>query len=134
MISGAKSSCASLYGNISVHQKVLEAPEKISQWSLSTNMVCHQACFFQTETQRKFLYDTSYKICADYKLFLELLHSGEPFEKIHLTVAEMDVSGISHSERSLLFAEKNSIRKIYPKVYLYAGIKNAFNRLRRMVQ
>jgi glycosyltransferase involved in cell wall biosynthesis len=133
-ISRAKSFCTNLYGNISVHRKVLEAPGKLSQWSLSTNMVCHQACFFLTETHRKFLYDTRYKICADYKLLLELTRAGELFEKIDITVAEMDVSGVSHSERSLLFAEKNAIRKMYPVVYLYAGIKKAFNRLRRMVK
>lgn len=134
IIAGAKSPHAHLYGNILINHKVINAPGKLSQFSLSTNMVCHQACFFQTETHRKFLYDTQYKICADYKLLLELIRAGESFEKIDLTVAEMDISGVSHSQRALLLAEKDTIRKLYPKVYLYAAVKNAVNRLRRMVQ
>jgi len=133
MIAGAKSTHANLYGNISVNQQVVEAPRELNQFSLATNMVCHQACFFLTESHRKFLYDTQYKICADYKLLLELVRAREPFEKIDITVAEMDVSGVSHSERVLLLAEKRQIRKLYPEVYFYAVIKNSFDRLRRMI-
>jgi glycosyltransferase involved in cell wall biosynthesis len=134
MIMGAQSTQTHLYGNISVNHKVAEAPDKLNFFSLSTNMVCHQACFFQTETHRKFLYDTQYKIAADYKLLLELIRTGQSFEKINLTVAEMDVSGVSHTERALLLAEKDKIRKLYSDVYFYTVIKKTFNRLRKMFQ
>lgn len=133
MVARAKSARANLYGNISVNGKVLDAPRTLSLFCLSTNMVCHQACFFRTKTHRKFLYDTQYKIAADYKLLLELIRAGEPFEKIDLTVAEMDVSGVSHSQRKLLLTEKDKIRKLYPEVYLYSMIKKVVNWFRSRI-
>ena len=131
MVAGAKSRHTHLYGNVLSNSVIIKAPERLSSFVLSTNMVCHQTLFILTNIQRNFLYDTQYKIAADYKLLLELIHAGQLFEKIDLTVAEMDASGVSHSHRALLRDEKNKIRQSFPIVFFFALLKKRINALRK---
>ena len=100
VISGVVSSSmptnSHLYGNISKAGQVVHTPEKLNQYVLSTNMVCHQAIFFQTPIHRKFLYDTRFKLCADYKLLIDLVRAGQQFCKIQHTIVDFDMSICSY--------------------------------------
>jgi len=120
-----------VYGNIKKAGYVVQTPEKINGYILSTNMVCHQAIFFRTATHRKYLYDTRFKLCADYKLLLDLIRAGEQFFKINKTIVNFDLSGVTHRDRANLQAEKNSIRRMYPKIFLYHLLKQSFRPVRK---
>lgn len=118
-----------IYGNFEQDEKRVKTPEKMNQFVLSTNMVCHQAIFFRTATHRNYLYDTRFKICADYKLLIDLIRRGDHFFKIDKTLVNFDTSGVSHLKRKLLHEEKKTIRKLYMKIYFFYILKKSIRRL-----
>ncbi|MDM8553370.1 glycosyltransferase family 2 protein [Desulfococcaceae bacterium HSG7] len=120
-----------VYGNFTKAWQVVQTPAKINNYVLSTNMVCHQAIFFRTGTHRKYLYDTRFKICADYKLLIDLTRAGEQFFKINKTIVNFDMSGVTHRNRASLHTEKKRIRRMHPKIFLYNMLKHSFRRLRK---
>lgn len=133
MIERSRSNTSHLYGRVSKAGRITSIPRKLNKYMLSTNMVCHQAIFFQTEVHRTNLYDTRFRICADYKLLLQLVTSGEEFEAIDRIVAVVDDTGISNTERNRLRAEKERIRASYPDVYWIAKIRLAAKRIRAKI-
>lgn len=112
-----------VYGDIMKDGKKSHLPSKIDQYTLSTNMICHQAIFFQTPAHRTRPYDTTFRICADYKLLIDMVKAGEHFCKVHQPIVEFDSSGISRQNRAVLYSEKKKIRKLYPRISLYYHIK-----------
>ncbi|MFZ2633567.1 MAG: glycosyltransferase family 2 protein [Desulfosalsimonadaceae bacterium] len=120
-----------LYGNFTKDGHVVQSPEKINQYVLSTDMVCHQAIFFRTATHQKYFYDIRFKLCADYKLLIDLIRAGEQFFKINQPLVNFDTSGITQRDRASLHAEKNRIRRMYTKIFLYYLLKRTVRPLRK---
>jgi len=117
---------AHVYGNIIKGGQLLRTPDKISEFTLATNMVCHQAIFFKTDVHRQYLYDARFTLCADYKLLIDLVRAGEPFCKGDLLVVDFDESGLSSQNRQEVTKEKRKIRRVYPKVWAYHWCKNIY--------
>lgn len=130
VVSGGKDTEVNIYGNIQKGAQSVASPERINRFVLSTDMVCHQAIFFNTRLHRKFVYDDAFRICADYKLLLEMLYASKKFKKVNRTVINFDVSGLSSVQRVNLYNEKQKIRKAFPRVWAYHQIRSGFRRLR----
>jgi glycosyltransferase len=63
---------------------------------LREEMIPHPGTFVPRSIYNKFgLYDTSYKIAADYKAFLTFYLQGVPFHWLGILVADFDLSGVS---------------------------------------
>ena len=79
--------------------------------------VCHQSLFIRSDLMKKYKYDTAYKICADYKLFLNLLSDSfsHEFKSISNPICLFEMGGVSDLNRSLLFSEYESIYVSYFK-------------------
>lgn len=122
-----------LYGNFKKDGHVVQSPEKINQYVLSTDMVCHQAIFFRTATHQKYLYDIRFKLCADYKLLIDLVRAGEQFFKINQPLVNFDTSGITQRDRASLHAENDRIRRMYTKIFLYYLLKRTIRPLRKYI-
>jgi len=60
------------------------------------NPIHHQASFTRAELLRRYPFDTSYKIMADYNLFLKLYRDQASFKKIDTVVATYLLGGLSH--------------------------------------
>lgn len=56
---------------------------------------CHQSVFVRTKLQQKYLFDTTYKICADYDFFYNLYKKGYSFKYKELIVAKYLAGGLS---------------------------------------
>lgn len=56
---------------------------------------CHQSVFVRTKLQQKYLFDTTYKICADYDFFHTLYKKGYSFKYKELIVAKYLAGGLS---------------------------------------
>lgn len=66
----------------------------------------HQSVLIPFSLHKKYgLYDTSYKICADYDFLLKCFIHGESFYFIDKIICEFDIDGTSSS--SLRLTEKN---------------------------
>lgn len=122
-----------IYGNIAENGKVILTPKSLNTYIIATNMVCHQAIFFKTDIIRSVMYDCAFKICADYKLLVELLQMGERFRKLDVTVANYHSHGISRVRRAELHAEKAAIRSQYPRLFALNKLKNAIATAGKMV-
>jgi len=62
---------------------------------------CHQSVFVRTDVLREYGFDTSYRLAADYDLFVRMYQDGVRFEYVKKLVSIYDMTGIS---------EKNAIR------------------------
>lgn len=74
----------------------------------------HQSCFYN----RAFLntlnlrYDTNYKIAADYKLTLAVIHAANRnILQLPICISDFDISGLSNTNQNLGLKEANQARK-----------------------
>lgn len=92
-------------------------PDQLTKGYLLKNMVPHQATFYRRELFSKFgTFDTSYRIAADYELFIRLLELGKvSHHHIAEPLAVFDRTGISSDRafRDLRKRENHRIRKQY---------------------
>lgn len=56
---------------------------------------CHQSVFIRRDINIVNLYDTKYKLSADYKLLLKLYLEGIKFEYVPLCIVSYDLTGVS---------------------------------------
>jgi len=92
-------------------------PDAMSNGYLLKNMVPHQATFYRRALFEKFgKYDTSYRIAADYDLYVRLLEVGK-VDHYHLNkpLAVFDLNGISNNRdyRLLRKQENHRVRMKY---------------------
>ena len=66
---------------------------------------CHQSAFVKTKLQQKYLFDTTYKICADYNFFHTLHKKGCSFKYKEQIIAKYLAGGFSSNTISLYFEE-----------------------------
>ena len=90
--------CDVVYGNILnatlAHVDRARDPSQI----LTDLPFCHQAAFVRTDLQRRFPFDTSYRVAADYDFMLRLYFDGYRFFRTDICVGEYDASGLSHRQ------------------------------------
>lgn len=71
---------------------------------------CHQAAFVRTSIMRKFLFDTSYKLLADFNFFRKLFLEHYSFMHVELPVCFYDFEGgATDSHRMLCCVEREKI-------------------------
>lgn len=74
---------------------------------------CHQAVFVRGELHRRHLYNTSYRLAADYDFFLGEYRNGTHFQYMDVVVARFDLDGASNNNRKQLFLEYHTIYQKY---------------------
>ncbi|MFC5285208.1 glycosyltransferase family 2 protein [Pedobacter alpinus] len=87
---------------------------------------CHQAVLVKAELCKTYLFNTQYKIAADYNFFLSLFLLKFKFQRINVAFGEIDTSGISNTAYFTTTKEYlNIIRRNYngiksvKKIYKY---------------
>lgn len=79
--------------------------------------LCHQSVICKVDALKEIgMFDTSYKIAADYKSIYQLLLAGKSFVSINEAIANFSIGGIS--TRFLQKAKEESARVIYENLSL----------------
>lgn len=99
-------------------------------------MPCHQAIFARTDVLRKYRFDESYKICADFDFLIRCLHGRIRMEYIDVDVSKVDcVMGISSQKANLdrmRMEDDRSIKRYFPVCYLLMWpVKRVVRRIAR---
>ena len=103
-----------LYGNIVIHENErykLVPAGKMSEVNWK-NPVHHQAAFTKTELLRRYGFDTSYKLVADYDLLLRLRNDNARFLRSPYVFASFLMGGVSNAQYVKNTKEMNQSRKI----------------------
>jgi glycosyltransferase involved in cell wall biosynthesis len=70
--------------------------------------ISQPATFFRTNHLKKnYSFDTTYKICADYKLFVEMINKKESFKFIHQYITVFNLEGISNQHKESIALEED---------------------------
>lgn len=78
----------------------------------NTNPICHQAALTRTDIVRRYLFNTRYKIAADFDLFLKLYVSGEQrFKRTDTVFCIFRFGGVSNKKVLQREKEFNESRK-----------------------
>lgn len=71
---------------------------------------CPQATFIRTDLQKEYLFDTKYKISADYDFFLRAYLSEKVFMQINEVIAKFYFGGISNRNLINTYKEDTSVK------------------------
>lgn len=86
---------------------------------------CHQSAFVRTDVHKKYLFNTEYKICADYDFFYKAYNCGLIFKHVDETVAIFNCIGsYSAYDTFITVKEHCVIKNIKSKKTLYRLILN----------
>lgn len=86
------------YGNVHFKKRNIIYDGKFNALKIVTRNISHQSIFYPKHIFKNYIYDTKYKIFADYELNLKLYgNSSYSFEYIPLTIALFNDKGISGS-------------------------------------
>jgi len=111
-----------LYGDLHKAGQIVTQPARLSDFYMSTQMICHQTILFATRLHRQVLYDCSYSISADFKAVLEMRKHGHPFEKVDQAICKYEGGGVSERQRQELLRERSEILRAYPGLWrMYRG-------------
>ncbi|VEJ24446.1 glycosyltransferase family 2 protein [Helicobacter cholecystus] len=111
-----------IYGDTEMIDKTHSYIQHPSTHFKSRIPFCHQSSFTRTSVHS--LFDTSYKICADYAFFINLYKSGHKFKKLHFPIASYSLNGISASPSWQMFYEQCRITYTFNKLFpLYLALK-----------
>jgi len=99
----------------------------------------HQSCFIRTPVHKNNKYTLNYKITGDFEFFYKLYENNTKFEYIAMTIAIVDVEGLSDTNRveclkqkyDVVSQEKFSIK--YYFYYTYAYIDQYFRVLLKKI-
>ena len=101
------------------HPRTVEVLAKELPW-------CHQSTFVKGDVMRKIMYDTRYKIIADYAFFYKLWNEHYSFRLINKIVAIYDTTGMSadssrskqiFSERCMIYGKEFSVISYWFKLF-----------------
>ena len=62
--------------------------------------ICHQAMFVRTAALQEKGFDPTYRVCADYARWMEMLFAGASFQKVDTVVCCYDMTGVSSQGNS----------------------------------
>lgn len=106
-----------IYGNMTIIEKIASHTYNITKTAnhlkLGNQMsIFHPASFISHECYDKYgIYDTKYKITADYELFLRYFEAGLSFAYINYPLAFFRIGGVSGTNIKTLLEENILIRK-----------------------
>lgn len=111
-ISKAKECSDIYYGEVICKYKNLYKVIRTSEPSVLKFRMpfCHQCAVIKKELMKKYKYDESYRIAADYNFFLSAYLDNAKFENIHNIIAVFSLDGISSRESIESEIEYLSIR------------------------
>lgn len=83
--------------------------------------ICHQSTFVRTSLAKQLMFDTSYKISADFNMMYLIYKQGYTFVHNPTTVSNFDISGISATSASniLMSEKKRVIHHKYNRLYYW---------------
>lgn len=124
----ANDRCDLLFGNVIRIRKEGEFREKykadrryVKFLLLIGKMICHQAMFIRLDIMKKYKYDTSYKITADFNFLCKCIHDRVVLHYVDRDIVRMDnINGISadYNNMSVMWQEDDrSIKKCFPIAY-----------------
>lgn len=104
-----------LYGNVfsrEENRRMLRKPDDTSSLEkIKKGMFfCHQAALIRSEVMKELLYDTQYRICADYDFFLRAFCQGRSFRYVDRAIAGFQLGGLSDRKAFDLLDESYRIR------------------------
>lgn len=114
-----------IYGNTQMIDNKSKITLSIPSKNIKYRMpFCHQSSFVKTHILKNFLFDTTYKICADNDFFMKLYHTKYKFRKLDFPISNYSLDGLSSSLSWRLFYEDCKIGFKYNKLFpLYLAIK-----------
>lgn len=107
-------------------------PMDVSMLTFYTGTVPHDAAFVRSDLFEKYgLFDDSMKICADWKLYLDMIALGgiQPWY-VDIDVVNFDMSGISNTNNELRLEE----RRMYLKQVLPASVLKDYDAYARSIR
>ena len=102
-----------IYGNSVISFKNKKEEMRISKDINAINQhlpFIPQSCFVKTCIQKQFLFNTNYKISADYDSYLRMYQSGIKFKKIDLTISRFYYGGISNKNEWNTYKEDIKVK------------------------
>lgn len=113
-------SCWIYFVNDNGYEHVGKNNFAIDKHSYNGGMIPTEGIFWRTDLVKEYKFDESYKIAADYKLFLQLYYDDTVrFKFIDLPITYFAVGGISCTQRELCIKEDN---RIYQELNLFQFI------------
>ncbi|EGW51926.1 hypothetical protein HMPREF1022_01044 [Desulfovibrio sp. 6_1_46AFAA] len=97
-----------LYGLSLWGKKMYTPPSKIDKIYLYRQSLPHQASFFRRN--KCDMYDTTYRVAADWRFFISMYDSGCIFKNLNLVVAVQDNNGISRENTQQHINERKRIK------------------------
>lgn len=77
----------------------------------------HQAVFVRTGLYRKYKFDLSYQLCADYDFFFKLYEQGYSFKQVDVIVCNYYIGGASGKGQLKALAEVIKIKEKYSLIF-----------------
>ncbi len=118
-----------VYGDIIIHkngstERKKYFPDTLSNYFLITDVIGHQSQFIKRNLFECYgVYNTQYKIVADYEFFIRMLFKHKISTKhLQVFVSVFDLSGLSSKKEEILSinSERHKIQKIYfPKALVF---------------
>lgn len=107
----------------------------VFQLLMMGKMPCHQGIFAKASILKRFRFDESYKICADFDFLLRCVRERVRMQYVDVNVSIVDcVMGISSQEANLdrmRTEDDRSIKKNYPALYWLMWIPKKIVRISR---
>jgi glycosyltransferase involved in cell wall biosynthesis len=108
-----KEKYALVYGNVLLKGRNIVLKSKPIVNIKKAMVTNHQACFFHTKIHKKYFYNLSYKIAADYEVIFKMRYNNEEFEVIDSVISKVEPNGVADSNRFLTYFEYFSVRRGY---------------------
>lgn len=70
---------------------------------------CHQSVFVRTYLAKNTPFDTTFRLCADYNMIMNLYKSGIKFHKANIIISDFDMGGVSTLNEYKTFMEEARI-------------------------
>lgn len=85
-----------VYKNTQSKNNVWKAvPFYLNKRKIKGMNICHQAIFTKLDTAKKYYFDISYKLTADYDMMMKIFKNGGIFKYMELNIAVYDTTGMS---------------------------------------
>ena len=94
---------------------------------------CPQAAFIKTKVQKELMFDTQFKISADFDFFLRAYLCGKTFYKIDETIAVFNFGGISNRNLIKTYDDDTAV-KVKNGLEKKNSLKRKLKRLRFIIK
>lgn len=102
-------------------KSIVRYPDSFNDYLCFSKTLCHQATVFPAKIFHQRMYQTQYKICADYEFYVYAYRHGYKFAHIPFVIASYEGNGASETfeNRREAFHERREILKQYFSVKEY---------------